>query len=323
MASLRALRCVASACARPTLQTNSISRISAFPSCAQFVQSNRSYAKKSSSKPSKKKQKLAQLREQRLSERKEQIEGPKEEVVIDFSPKVQNCDLMTALAREEMHYRRLSTPFPEFYPGSIIAVNYRDNMSQAKPSRQVGIVIAKRNKGLGSNFILRNSENGVGFELRFNSYSPLIESIEVLQLARRRRAKLYYLRDRPAKESYVNPRFSAPAHDPTQPIPVIKANPNRKKPVNYNRGKRIITRRGIKKQLKQQLKSITKPERYHLSKREQQAVRAGKLKLPAPEDRPQTLLSNPEIRHVLKRKVRRMYKQQKQQLKQKDAESEK
>lgn len=54
-------------------------------------------------------------------------------------------------------------------------------------------------------FTVRNSASGIGFELKFESYSPSIKSIEVLELARRRRAKLYYLRDRPVKVR--GPRF--------------------------------------------------------------------------------------------------------------------
>ena len=45
---------------------------------------------------------------------------------------------------------------------------------------------------------------GEGVEVRFNSYDPKIKEIDVLRFARRRRAKLYYLRDRPAK---VSPEF--------------------------------------------------------------------------------------------------------------------
>lgn len=55
------------------------------------------------------------------------------------------------------------------------------------------------NRGLQSSFLLRNVSAGVPFELRLFTYSPTISRIEVLHLARRRRAKLYYLRGRPEK----------------------------------------------------------------------------------------------------------------------------
>jgi large subunit ribosomal protein L19 len=60
----------------------------------------------------------------------------------------------------------------------------------------VGIVISKVNRGLGTSFTIRNAIEGFAFEMEFQSYNPLIESVEVLQLTRRRRAKLNYLRER-------------------------------------------------------------------------------------------------------------------------------
>ena len=79
-----------------------------------------------------------------------------------------------------------------------------DPHSPSGITKFVGICIAKRNKGLGSNFILRNVIDGIGVEMTFELYSPTIKEIQVLKLERRRRAKLYYLRDKPAKYSTVN-----------------------------------------------------------------------------------------------------------------------
>ena len=46
---------------------------------------------------------------------------------------------------------------------------------------------------------IRNSENEIAYEQMWDIYSPHITKIEVVEFARRRRAKLYYMRDRPAK----------------------------------------------------------------------------------------------------------------------------
>lgn len=64
---------------------------------------------------------------------------------------------------------------------------------------QVGICIGRRNAKLGSTVTIRNVDDGIPFEAKFDIYSPLVDKIEVLELSRRRRAKLYYLRDRPEK----------------------------------------------------------------------------------------------------------------------------
>eukprot|EP00045_Choanoeca_perplexa_P013016 m.145056 g.145056 ORF g.145056 m.145056 type:complete len:198 (+) comp16212_c0_seq2:480-1073(+) len=137
------------------------------------------------------------------------------------------------------------------------------------------------------------------------------QSIEVLQLARRRRAKLYYLRDRPVKESYISPRFEGTRSVPGEPIPVIKANPNRTKVVKREPHRRLVTKRYIKAKLKKELKQERRPERIKLSKRHERRFKAGRINLPPKEERPTTLLSNPEIRHELKRRVRRIYRQDK------------
>jgi large subunit ribosomal protein L19 len=76
-----------------------------------------------------------------------------------------------------------------------------------------GIVIAKRNRGLRSSFIVRKISSGEGVERTFQTYSPLISSIEVKRKGDVRRAKLYYLRKRSASR-----RASASAPAAANPI---------------------------------------------------------------------------------------------------------
>ncbi|CAI8006880.1 39S ribosomal protein L19, mitochondrial [Geodia barretti] len=84
---------------------------------------------------------------------------------------------------------------------SYLAVTRADPHSPIGTSKFVGICIARRNKGLGSTFILRNVLNGMGVEMMYELYSPAIREIQVLKLERRRRAKLYYLRDKPCQST--------------------------------------------------------------------------------------------------------------------------
>jgi hypothetical protein len=51
-------------------------------------------------------------------------------------------------------------------------------------------VASQVSRGLGSHFTIRNVVEGESFEMTFNLYHPLVLRIEVLELARRRRAKL-------------------------------------------------------------------------------------------------------------------------------------
>jgi large subunit ribosomal protein L19 len=64
-----------------------------------------------------------------------------------------------------------------------------------------GLVIAvKHGKEAGATFTVRRVASGVGVEKIFPLYSPIIDSIETLKRSKVRRAKLYHVRDKAAKE---------------------------------------------------------------------------------------------------------------------------
>lgn len=64
-----------------------------------------------------------------------------------------------------------------------------------------GVVMRMRRSGLGSTFVLRNVVDGVAVERGWMTYSPLVRNVELLWRKKVRRAKLYYLRDKPLRES--------------------------------------------------------------------------------------------------------------------------
>ncbi|WP_159998010.1 50S ribosomal protein L19 [Roseomonas sp. 18066] len=66
-----------------------------------------------------------------------------------------------------------------------------------------GVVIARSNKGLHSNFTVRKLSYGEGVERVFPLYSPNIAEIAVLRRGKVRRAKLYYLRGRTGKSARI------------------------------------------------------------------------------------------------------------------------
>jgi len=72
-----------------------------------------------------------------------------------------------------------------------------------------GVVIAKRNRGLNSSFIVRKISSGEGVERTFQTYSPLIASVEVKRRGDVRRAKLYYLRERSGKSARIKEKLKA------------------------------------------------------------------------------------------------------------------
>lgn len=92
--------------------------------------------------------------------------------------------------------------WPDFKPGDAIEVQYKTAMSKARGQRMRGIVLGRRNRGIGSTFVLHNIVAGEALEIKFPLYSPLIEKITMVKPAfihkgkkRIRRAKLNYLRN--------------------------------------------------------------------------------------------------------------------------------
>ena len=105
---------------------------------------------------------------------------------------------------EQEEIKRLGKTVPAFAPGDTVIVNLNVVEGERKRVQAYeGVVIAKRNRGLNSNFIVRKISAGEGVERTFQTYSPLIASIEVKRKGEVRRAKLYYLRDRSGKSARI------------------------------------------------------------------------------------------------------------------------
>lgn len=65
-----------------------------------------------------------------------------------------------------------------------------------------GLVLARKHgTEAGGTFTVRRVASGVGVEKIFPLYSPMIDKIELLKRARVRRAKLYFIRDKVAREA--------------------------------------------------------------------------------------------------------------------------
>jgi len=72
-----------------------------------------------------------------------------------------------------------------------------------------GVVIGKRNRGLNSSFTVRKISSGEGVERTFQTFSPLIASVEVKRKGDVRRAKLYYLRGLSGKRARIREKLAA------------------------------------------------------------------------------------------------------------------
>ncbi len=98
---------------------------------------------------------------------------------------------------------------PPFSTGDTVVVSVNVVEGERKRVQAFeGIVIAKRNRGLNSAFIVRKISAGEGVERTFQTYSPIIASIEVKRRGSVRRAKLYYLRDRSGKSARIKEKLA-------------------------------------------------------------------------------------------------------------------
>ena len=117
-------------------------------------------------------------------------------------------NIIETLEREEMS--RLNKTIPDFAPGDTVIVNVNVVEGERKRVQAYeGVVIARRNRGLNSAFTVRKISSGEGVERTFQTYSPLIASIEIKRKGDVRRAKLYYLRARTGKSARIREKLES------------------------------------------------------------------------------------------------------------------
>ncbi|MBL8377807.1 MAG: 50S ribosomal protein L19 [Burkholderiales bacterium] len=113
-------------------------------------------------------------------------------------------------AIETAEIARLGKTIPAFAPGDTVIVNVNVVEGERKRVQAFeGVVIARRNRGIGSSFIVRKVSSGEGVERTFQLYSPLIAGIEVKRRGDVRRAKLYFLRQRSGKSARIKEKLAS------------------------------------------------------------------------------------------------------------------
>jgi large subunit ribosomal protein L19 len=120
-------------------------------------------------------------------------------------------NLIKTLEQEEI--TRLGKSVPDFAPGDTVVVNVNEVEGDRKRVQAYeGVVVAKRNRGLNSSFIVRKISSGEGVERTFQTYSPTIDSIELKRKGDVRRAKLYYMRKLSGKGARIREKIEG--HEP-------------------------------------------------------------------------------------------------------------
>ena len=87
-------------------------------------------------------------------------------------------------------------------PGDTVRVSLKiKEKDKVRLQDYEGLVIAvKHGKEAGGTFTVRKVASGVGVERIFPLYSPVIDSIEIKKRSAMRRAKLYFIHDKAARE---------------------------------------------------------------------------------------------------------------------------
>jgi large subunit ribosomal protein L19 len=119
-------------------------------------------------------------------------------------------NLLQQFEAEQMARLAAARAVPEFAPGDTLRVMVKVvEGERVRTQAYEGVVIARSNRGLNSNFTVRKLSYGEGVERVFPLYSPNIAEIVVVRRGKVRRAKLYYLRGRTGKSARIQERVVA------------------------------------------------------------------------------------------------------------------
>ncbi len=104
-------------------------------------------------------------------------------------------------------------------PGDTVRVWQKIQEDKGKFRLQAfdGIILSRKHgREAGGTFTVRKVVDGVGVERIFPLYSPMIDEIEIVRRAKVRRAKLYFVREKAAKEIRRQMRRTLAHRDPGQ-----------------------------------------------------------------------------------------------------------
>lgn len=110
---------------------------------------------------------------------------------------------------DQIENEQLRSDIPEFSSGDtvVVQVKVREGNRERLQAFE-GVVIAKKNRGLGSAFTVRKISHGEGVERVFQTHSNMIDSIQVKRRGKVRQAKLYYLRGLTGKAARIKEKLA-------------------------------------------------------------------------------------------------------------------
>ncbi|ABL02588.1 LSU ribosomal protein L19P [Candidatus Ruthia magnifica str. Cm (Calyptogena magnifica)] len=109
---------------------------------------------------------------------------------------------------DQIESEQLKLDLPSFSSGDTIVVQVKVREGERERLQAFeGVVIAKKNRGIGSAFTVRKISHGEGIERVFQTHSKMIDSIEVKRHGKVRQAKLYYLRSLTGKKARIKEKL--------------------------------------------------------------------------------------------------------------------
>jgi large subunit ribosomal protein L19 len=109
---------------------------------------------------------------------------------------------------DALNAEQMGRKLPKFGPGDTVVVNVKVKEGDRERIQAFeGIVIAVRNRGLDSAFTVRKISYGEGVERVFQTYSKMVDSVEVKRHGDVRRSKLYYLRNLRGKSARIKEKL--------------------------------------------------------------------------------------------------------------------
>lgn len=110
---------------------------------------------------------------------------------------------------DQIESEQFRSDIPDFSAGDtvIVQVKVREGDRERLQAFE-GIVIAKKNRGIGSAFTVRKISHNVGVERVFQTHSKMIDSVEVKRRGKVRQAKLYYLRELSGKKARIKEKLA-------------------------------------------------------------------------------------------------------------------
>ncbi|SMN11658.1 LSU ribosomal protein L19p [uncultured Candidatus Thioglobus sp.] len=110
---------------------------------------------------------------------------------------------------DQIESEQLRSDIPDFSSGDTVVVQVKVREGERERLQAFGgVVIAKKNRGIGSAFTVRKISHGEGVERVFQTHSKMIASIAVKRRGKVRQAKLYYLRELTGKAARIKEKLA-------------------------------------------------------------------------------------------------------------------